>query len=323
MLLFFGEYQVDHRRGTQAIRRLLRPVRSRLLRRPGVTGFEVWYRLLVRALERQDVDVRRNDYRFARANPSHPVGVLGYTSLLEQWSLPNPAVLGPGFYDHPVLAPDLMDDPHYCRYIVTCNWMFAQFAPVYGQDRCTLWNAGIDTSQWPDLSGHAKSVDVLIYDKIRWDRSILVPELLDQLTDLLRRRNLTFEIIRYGQYDYAMFRTMLAKSRAMVFLCEHETQGMAYQEAMASNLPVLAWDPGTWRDPLVAARQLGVVPTTSVPYFSSSCGLTFRTGDELPERLDEFWSELGTYTPRRFVEKELSLEASASRYLEIYAAAAR
>jgi hypothetical protein len=35
----------------------------------------------------------------------------------------------------------------------------------------------------------------------------------------------------------------------MLFLCEHETRGLAYQEALASNVPILAWDTGFWLDP--------------------------------------------------------------------------
>ena len=35
----------------------------------------------------------------------------------------------------------------------------------------------------------------------------------------------------------------------MIFLVEHETQGIAYQEAMACDVPILAWDQGNWLDP--------------------------------------------------------------------------
>ena len=36
----------------------------------------------------------------------------------------------------------------------------------------------------------------------------------------------------------------------MIFLCEHETQGIAYQQALSRNVPILAWDRGgDWQDP--------------------------------------------------------------------------
>jgi glycosyltransferase involved in cell wall biosynthesis len=30
----------------------------------------------------------------------------------------------------------------------------------------------------------------------------------------------------------------------MVFLCEHETQGFAYQQALSCGVPIIAWDRG-------------------------------------------------------------------------------
>jgi hypothetical protein len=50
--------------------------------------------------------------------------------------------------------------------------------------------------------------------------------------------------VRYKFHDHYSYRRLLQRSRALVFLCEHETQAIAYQEALASNVPVLAWDNG-------------------------------------------------------------------------------
>jgi len=35
----------------------------------------------------------------------------------------------------------------------------------------------------------------------------------------------------------------LSRGRSMLFLCEHETQGLAYQQAIAAGLTILDWDP--------------------------------------------------------------------------------
>ncbi|HEX2095169.1 MAG TPA: hypothetical protein VHG28_22415, partial [Longimicrobiaceae bacterium] len=110
VLLFYKEYERDRWfPGDRYLKRVVRPVYARLTgRRQRVSGFLVAYRLLVEALRRQGYDVRCNAYRLARRHPEHPVGLFGYPHLLEGWDLPNPAVLGPGLYDHPRLAPDLM-----------------------------------------------------------------------------------------------------------------------------------------------------------------------------------------------------------------------
>lgn len=319
VLLFYQDYERDRFfPGDRFLRRLVRPGFRALHRRQKVSGFLVWYRLLVRALREAGVDVRCNDRRAARRNPDHPVGLVGYPELLQGWDLPNPAVLGPGMYDHPRLAPNLMRDPRFHLYLVTCDWMGRVFARQYGEERCVPWHAGIDLAEWPDQRGEEKTVDLLVYDKIRWRRDELVPSLLDPILERLHERGMTTEVVRYRMYDHAGYRASLARARAMVFLVEHETQGLAYQEAMASGLPVLAWDPGYWKDPLRERLTEEPVPATSVPYFSPECGETFRDLAGFDAVVDRFLENLPHYTPREYVGRELSLAESAARYLGYY-----
>jgi hypothetical protein len=107
----------------------------------------------------------------------------------------------------------------------------------------------------------------------------------------------------------------------MIYLCEHETQGFAYQEALASNVPVLAWDPGVWMDPLASVHETEPVEATSVPYFSAECGERFRSFEDFSETLDLFWRRLPDYEPRAYVGRELSLRGSAEIYMSYYNAA--
>jgi hypothetical protein len=287
--------------------RLVRPLYQRLVGRQTTTGFRVWFESLVKALRLAGERVAINDVALARRHPSHPVGLVGYPAVLESYSLPNPTVLGP----------KLFEDPRHRAYVVTCGWMRDLFARYYGE-RVRLWHGGIDLAQWPDTRGQEKSIDVLVYDKLRWDRERLEPALLDPVLAELRRRRLSFEVVRYGRYQQDGFRRLLGAARSMLFLCEHETQGMAYQEALASNVPVLAWDNGFWLDPKRAQYESAPVPASSVPYFSDECGLRFAGLPDFERALDDFQRDLAGFEPRRFVERELSLGESARRYLAIY-----
>ena len=324
VLLFFQEPERDKWfKGDRYLKRLVKPAYSRMAHKAGVTGFAVWYKLLVTSLRHSGYTVRTNDFRYARSNPRHPVGIIGYPIILKDWALPNPAILGPALFDHPKLAPSLMEDPRFRSYIVTCEWMLDVFSDSYPRHTLKLWNAGIDTErEWPNTAGNAKNVDILIYDKIRWQRERMVPELLDPIRRFAVEQGLTYEVLRYGKYAYADYKKALSRSRLMVFLCEHETQGMAYQEAMASNVPIVAWDPGWWADPNRLRLGVGPIRTTSVPYFDRRCGTTFRTAAEFRRAFASAWSNLSTFRPREFVEERLSLEQSARTYASAYFEAA-
>lgn len=324
VLLFYRDCERDSLvPGDRYLKRLVRPVYHHFTRRQKVSGFLVWYQLLVRALERAGLEVRHNDFRAARRHPEHPVGLIGYPRVLEGWDLPNPAVLGPGLLDHPSLAPTLMDDPRFRSYVVTCDWMRDVFAPVFGAERVVPWYAGIDLAEWPDTRGGRKDVDVLVYDKMRWNRERMEGELLEPVLRGLAARGLRVETVRYKHYDHAAYRDLLARSRAMVFLCEHETQGMAYQEAMASGVPILAWDNGFWLDPNAPEWEERPVPASSVPYFAPECGERFRDAAEFEPALDRFLARLDAYDPRGYVARELSQAGSAELYLRHYRAARR
>lgn len=318
ILLFYKDFERDSLfKHDRYLKRIIRPIYNIFRSSQKVSGFYVWYQLLIKALRRQGYQVRLNDYSFARNHPRYPVGILGYPQILNHWRLPNPALLGPGLYDHPKLAPQLMQDPRFKLFIVTCEWMSRMFEPVYSS-RCVQWYAGIDTETWADTSDHAKPVDVLIYDKIRWNRDTYGPLLLDPILGALDDRKLTYRIIRYRQYDHNLYRKLLSESKSMIFLCEHETQGMAYQEAMASNVPVLAWDNGFWLDPRRSTFEPNPVPATSVPYFSPECGERFKDIAGFPATFDKFWANLESYQPRRYVQRELSFNGSAELYIKYY-----
>lgn len=324
ILLFFKDFEHDSLFAyDRYLKRLLRPLFNRFRKTQKVSGFLVWCQLLQRALEEQGYEVHLNNYELAYQNPHYPVGLVGYPHLLDDWSLPNPAILGPALLDHPVQNKTLMEDPRYQKYVVTCDWMREQFSPIFGEHKVLRWYAGMDLEKWPDRRYDPKAIDVLIYDKIRWRRDHYEPTLLEPIKAELDRKGLSYEVIRYYHYDHAMYNRQLGRTRAMIFLCEHETQGMAYQEALASNVPVLAWDQGEWLDPDRSDYSPIPVAASSVPYFNDGeSGERFVNIEDFPEQLDLFWSHLDSYEPRQFVQRELSFKGSAEIYAKAYFEAA-
>ncbi len=318
VLLFYREYESDSFfKHDRYLKRILRPLYRRLRRRQKNSGFAVSFDLMQRGLKKAGYAVHINDYRTARAHPQYPVGLVGFPSLLDDWKLPNPAVLGPSLYDHPLVAPDILKDFRFKKYAVLGPWVMNMFKPVYG-DACFSWFAGIDLEEWPDLSAGPKTFDFLIYDKVYWDREEAEKNLIAPILAALDKKGLTYRRIRYKMYDYETYRELLKGARGMLFLSHHETQGIACQEALASNVPILAWDKGVWTDPLWHKFSPIQPRASSVPFFSPDCGEKFRDISEFENALDRFMNNRSRYTPRAYVEQNLSMDISARLYAEAY-----
>jgi glycosyltransferase involved in cell wall biosynthesis len=285
------------------------------------TGFYVAFLGLKRALEAVGADVRVNDFALARAMPNYPIGIAGYPTIFDRVrTLPNPMIFGPGDFGPPRTMPQMLaDNPNIELYTQPSAWIRDYYGPEY-KDKIKVMFAAIDTDRWPDFSQNPKDNDVLIYDKIRWRREALVPALRERLIKHLEARGLSYQVLVIGAHHSNDFADGLKRSRALAFLCEHETQGLAYQEAMATNTPVFAWDEGKIGDPSLT-NQPGLA-VSSVPYFDARCGTKFKL-DELEPRFDEFWERCDGFRPREYVLENLSFERCAENYLILYQSIAR
>jgi hypothetical protein len=97
----------------------------------------------------------------------------------------------------------------------------------------------------------------------------------------------------------------------MVFLCEHETQGIAYQQALACGVPILAWERGGfWQDPSYFPDKVKFISVSSVPYWDNRCGVKFNNISEFSTKLEEFLDKLNShkFTPRDYILENLTLE---------------
>jgi glycosyltransferase involved in cell wall biosynthesis len=172
---------------------------------------------------------------------------------------------------------------------------------------------------WKPANAEKKSLDFLIYDKVHWEYERVSGELLDPIRGILKDRGLSFEEIRYGSYDSSEYRAALARCRAMIFVSEHESQGLAYQECLSSGVPVLAWDQGQWLDPNRFTWGEPDIPATSVPYWDERCGLKFKDASEFADTLDQFIDKQshGEFSPRDYIVENLTLQKCAGSFLKI------
>lgn len=298
--------------------RFIRPVIRRILRgapRPG--GVDKVFINLCKGLDLLNISYEVN-MPFRKLREDDLVGVLGRgCNCLNGYKQRNKIVAGIGLMTHPSEWPTLCEEYPVVKYLQHSDWANNVYKPFFG-DRCTIWPVGIDTDFWRPLLKD-KTTDFLIYDKINWNYEQMSKKLLAPIREILTARDLSFEEIRYGFYRPRDYRSALQRCRAMIFLCEHESQGIAYQECLSSGVPILAWDQGQCLDPNRFTWGEPLIPATSVPYWGDRCGVKFKDIEGFKHKLEEFLAKLNDnqFLPREYILENLTLEKCAQNYVDI------
>lgn len=298
----------------------VRPLVRRIARgKPRMGGVDKVFHNLCLGLDHLPIEYHVN-LPFEKLKAGDRVGVLGRGRYsLQGYDKPNPVVAGIGLMTHPSEWPTLCEDYPVKRYLQHSAWANDVYRPYFG-DRCGIWPVGIDTDTWLPNPDNHKDIDLLIYDKVMWNREVVKPPLLAVINDFARRRSLQVNSVIYGSYTEREYRDLLGRSKGMIFLCEHESQGLAYQECLSSGVPVLAWDQGQCLDPNRFAWGQPHIAATSVPYFDERCGERFGGLEDLGEKLSIFMGKIdaSAYSPRDFVMENLTLRSCAAQFLSFF-----
>jgi len=196
-------------------------------------------------------------------------------------------------------------------------WIRDMFEPFY-PGMVLSWPTGIDTTVWSPELKQERDTDFLIYDKIRWEHDQYQHDLIDPLCDILNKRSHSYQFIKYGSYSHDELIEKLSHAKSVIFLCEHETQGFAYQQIMATGTPVLAWDRGGYWQDLYYYPKIKYKPVSSVPYWDERCGMKFKGIEDFETILDAFFSKTDSFKPREYVLNNLTLEKCAEHYYHIW-----
>jgi hypothetical protein len=299
--------------------RYLRAALRRLQRGKKVSGIRKVFDNLCLGFDRLGVAYDIN-LPFERIRRGEPVVVLGAGRYaLEGYNQPNPVIAGIALMTHPAEWKTLFEDYPVAVYLQHSEWARKIYVPYYGEDRCRLWPAGIDTRVWQPRDPQRKTIDFLVYNKIRWEKEAYYAAVRNPILERLDAMGMSYREIVYGTYGETDYAALLEKSKALLFLCEHESQGFACCEAMAMNLPVFAWDQGRWLDPNRFQWDDPEVPASSVPFFEERCGMTFKDFSGFDRGLPLFCDRLAkqAFRPREYILENLTLEISAGRMLDM------
>ena len=230
----------------------------------------------------------------------------GYLQRVPQRPVsPETTLYGPNLVVLPTEAPELYRNT---VSVVPSDWVKSLYEryDFVNPDNVHVWSVGIDTDKWAQLAIE-KTQDCLVYSKGRSARDELLVE------KILTKNKLSYQILRYGSYQEQQLERACDRSRFAVLLTGTESQGIAYMQILSKNLPCYVFNSNTWK----SEDKTVAVPATSVPYFDSTCGEV--TDDIDLEHFAAFVEKAKTrkYTPRKYILKNHTLQASAHRYLEL------
>lgn len=302
-------------KGDEKIRKFIRYL---LRGKDRISSLEMVFINLCKGLKSLGIDFTINlPFEQLRANDI-PI-VLGQgKNVLEGYKQNNSIIAGIGLMTHPNEWPTLFQDYPVKTYLQHSAWTTSIYNKWYGTGSTVQWQAGINSEYWKPINQPKKHI--LIYEKFLWNKTDNQASLTAPIIAQLKKKNISYSIIRYGFYKKNDFKRLLAGSVAMLFLCEHESQGLAYQQAMAMNVPILAWEQGLWLDPLrFEWGEHDPIAASSVPYFDERCGMKFNDFDSFEQIFPTFFQQAkdGRFSPRAYVLENLTIEKSAKRMLEI------
>jgi hypothetical protein len=229
--------------------------------------------------------------------------ILQETQLLYQ-NTNNERIIGPNICTLPI-DNDYVMSQNYKKIIVPCEWVKQLYMKWLPEDKLLTWAVGINTDLFYDMSNNVKDNDCLIYFKRRDEKE------LSDVISFLEANNQTYEVIRYGGYSEEHFLNVLRHSKYGLIIDKCESQGIAIEEMMSTNLPLLVWDTSIWDDRGEEFR----IEATSVPYWDENCGVKFINFDELNDSFIYFMNNKYKFKPREFVMNNLSLEKCAKNIM--------
>jgi glycosyltransferase involved in cell wall biosynthesis len=178
----------------------------------------------------------------------------------------------------------------------------------------------VDTEKFkPLIHDTPKKWDCILYIKRRKQH------IIDETINILNSKRLNFVIFTYGSYNESDYINALHDSKFMLTLDAHESQGFALEESMSCNVPLLVIDAQSMYDETndgitstYAHRAPKKLLATSVPYWYDDCGIKVKDTSELSDAIDRMLATYKAFTPRRFIEENLSDRVCMQRILDYF-----
>lgn len=247
------------------------------------------------------VNYNFNDFD-AVFSPSNPIDVSKYPKTK--------FIFGPHFS---VFANEMMYKIAFKNsvYNTLSDWNYRIWSQSYfckGVNIVTL-PFGVDTDKFTETKPISERDKVLVYYKHRKEEEI------QYIEKYLKNRNIDFSIYCYGYYNENDYLKYLQESKYAIIVDAHESQGFAIEEALSCNVPLLVWNVKYMSQEI--AQNHSDHPANSIPYWSDVCGEYFFEEHEFEWKFNLFLSKLNTYTPRKYILDNLSIDVCEDRFIKL------
>jgi len=224
-------------------------------------------------------------------------------------------LFGPHFWvypsaDHPFFNQAKPEHAQRCVYTCLSDWvklLYEEFVPT------TIipfvpFPCGLSIETQPKTIEY----DVLIYYKARH------PSHLEFVTNFVKEKGLRYNIFQYGSYERNNYLTILHKTRYVIWIGCHESQGFALEECLATNTPVYVYDVTSMKDEYANGyypyqHHTQQMLATSAPYWNNQCGMKVYSKEEFEGRFEEFLDT--NYQPASYVQSTLTDRVCFQRIL--------
>jgi hypothetical protein len=219
-------------------------------------------------------------------------------------------IIGPNLFVFPDQIPSNLDISK-AVYIQPSLWVQKLWEKL-GFKKCAIdyWPVGIDT-KIHQPQNERKNI-VLVYLKGRDKKD------LEFVKNILKNKNISYKMIIYGSYKHEEYIKILKNTKYIVLIDKTESQGIAFEEAMSMDIPLLVWNHKKV-DFIENKINNSDIDVTSVPYFDNRCGLIIESENELPNAIDKIEKEWKNgFSPRSYILENLTLEKQAREFIKLY-----
>jgi len=232
-------------------------------------------------------------------------------------------IYGPHFWvfpesNHPFFTESKPEHANRCVYTTLSNWNFSVYNEITDLSKSNI--PFIPLPFGLDIQPYIKNeieYDCIIYFKNR------DPSLLEFAKSELDKKSIKYKIYLCGSYELNDYINTLKKTKYVIWIGSHESQGFAFEECLATGTPIFVYDVKSMKNEYLHGNFLYTnynqeLLATTASYWDSRCGMKVYSNEEFINTLPEFINSVDSFRPSDFIKETLTDEVCFQRFLDVF-----